>query len=317
MKRRAMLQLLGSAAGLSLLGGDTLWAVDQKRNWKTAIGLNGFMSSSRRYNKSYQLEDILTFARRTGFDGVELVDGWPEGGYPASTDRKKIEALKQNYDTYGLQVFSIQLGAAGAFAPDETARRNWLQQTRDRLSFASQAGCDCVGLWPGGALRGQTIEQAIRRLAGSFHEVAKMAADQGLLAAFEIEPPFVFNTEEQLLRILNESNHPNLKAIYDPSHFDLMNGSSGRPHEMLRRVGVENIGYVHLTDTDGTLYNGTSKHLACGDGHAQIDVSLKIFRDGGFDGWSMIDAWMIEDPYDACSKGKRHIDQAAVANNAR
>jgi sugar phosphate isomerase/epimerase len=69
------------------------------------------------------------------------------------------------------------------------------------------------------------------------------------LAAFEIEPPFVFNTEDHLRRILAGTDHPALKTIYDPSHFGLMNGSTGRPHEMLRRIGVGNIGYVHLTDT--------------------------------------------------------------------
>ena len=31
---------------------------------------------------------------------------------------------------------------------------------------------------------------------------------------------------------------------------------------------------------------------------------------GGFDGWIMIDAWEIPDPYDACVKGKRAIERA-------
>ena len=166
------------------------------------------------------------------------------------------------------------------------------------------------GLWPGGPLRGQTIDQAITRLAMTLREVGKIAEDLGVLAAVEIEPPFVFNTEEHLASILEQTNHSNVKAIYDPSHFDLMNGSKGTPHEMLERIGVKNIGYVHLTDTDGSIFNGTSKHVACGDGHAHIDQSLLTLRQGGFQGWIMIDAWMIADPYDACSKGKRFIDRA-------
>jgi sugar phosphate isomerase/epimerase len=311
MNRRTMLQLLGSAVGMTLLDRGTLLAADPKPKWKTAVGLNGFMSSSRHFQKTYPMDEILGFAKRTGFQGVELVDGWPKGGYPSAADGEQIAALKQMYDGYDLQIFSIQLGAAGAFDPDNSARRTWLEETRDRISFAKQVGCDCVGLWPGGPLREQTIDQAITRLAASLRELGKIAEDQGLLAAFEIEPPFVFNTEEHLLRILERTNHPNVKAIYDPSHFDLMNGSSGKPHEMLKRVGVQNIGYVHLTDTDGTIFNGTSKHLACGDGHAQIDVSLETLRRGVFEGWIMIDAWMIADPYDACSKGKQHIDKVA------
>ena len=81
--------------------------------------------------------------------------------------------------------------------------------------------------------------------------------------------------------------------------------------EMLSRIGVEHIGYVHLTDTDGTLRDGgTSKHLACGDGHANIATSLDTLYQGGFRGWVMIDGWEIPDVHDACVKGKRAIDAA-------
>ncbi|MCS1411800.1 MAG: hypothetical protein M2R45_05002 [Verrucomicrobia subdivision 3 bacterium] len=53
--------------------------------------------------------------------------------------------------------------------------------------------------------------------------------------------------------------------LCDPSHFDLMNGSCGVPHEMSEWIGVDQIGYVHLTDYDGTLRDGeTSKRLAFG-----------------------------------------------------
>ncbi len=66
--------------------------------------------------------------------------------------------------------------------------------------------------------------------------------------------------------------------IYDPSHFDLMNGSTGRPHEMLKRIGVQNVGYVHLTDTDGTLREGDVQFIRrVGDssGGLAIDAHLR------------------------------------------
>ena len=130
------------------------------------------------------------------------------------------------------------------------------------------------------------------------------------MAAFEIEPPFVFNTEEHLKRILEGVNHPHFKTLYDPSHFDLMNGSTGKPHEMLSRIGVENIGYVHFTDTDGTLRDGgTSKHLPCGEGHIDVEASLKTLAEGGFEGWIMFDAWEVPDPYEACVKGKQCVGE--------
>lgn len=75
---------------------------------------------------------------------------------------------------------------------------------------------------------------------------------------------------------------------------------------------MKNIGYVHLTDADGTLRDGgTSKHLAVGDGHANIPESLRVLREGGFRRWIMVDAREIPDPDHACTKAKRAIDAAA------
>ncbi|MGE3310271.1 MAG: sugar phosphate isomerase/epimerase family protein [Limisphaerales bacterium] len=279
--------------------------------WRTAVGLNGFQSASRKYQRNYPIWEVLDFAARHRFDGVELVGDWPSGGYPAAAETERIRALRRLYDAYNLRLFSIQLGASGAFDPEEANRRSWLQEFRDRVGLAKQLGCECLGLWPGGGLRGQSIDQAIDRLAESFREAGRIAGDAGLLACFEIEPPFVFNTEDHYQRILHGADHPSLKGIYDPSHFDLMTGSTGKPEEMLRRVGARNIGYVHLTDTDGTLRDGgTSKHLPCGEGHIDCGRSLALLLESGFRGWIMVDSWEVPDPYDACVNCRRVIDEA-------
>ena len=282
----------------------------EDRGWKVALGLNGFESSGKKYSKTFPIWEVLDYAARAGFEGVELVQGWPQGDYPAAAEVKRVNALKRMYDQYGLQIFSIQTGAAAAFDPSQRVRNEWISEMRGRIEFAKAIGCDCIGTWPFGPLRGQTIDEAIHNLAASFREVAKIADNQGIVFAFEIEPPFQFNTEEHLKRILELAAEPRLKTIYDSSHFDLMNGSVGRPHEMLQRIGVQHIGYVHFTDCDGTLRDdGTSKHLAAGDGHIDIEASFKTLREGGFRGWMMIDAWQIPDPYDACTKGIRAARQ--------
>lgn len=308
LPRRTALRLLASSLAAPTL---TVAASTPAptRKVKLAVGLNGFQSGSRKYKKNYPIWEVLDFASRHGFEGVELVADWPSGGYPTAAETDRVRALRRLYDLFGLRVFSIQLGAGGAFDPDAEARRQWLAEFRDRIQLARQLGCDCVGLWPGGGLRGQTIDQAIERLAKSFHEAGRVAADAGLLACFEIEPVFVFNQADHYLRILQGADHPALKGIYDPSHFDLMNGSTGRPEELLERVGVKHIGYLQFCDTDGTLRDGgTSKHLPCGDGHTDCAKALRRLRDGGWSGWIMVDAWEVPDPYDACLKCKRVVE---------
>lgn len=308
MQRRDVLKTLGAAFVTSVVPSASA-NESKKRGWKIAFGLNGFASSSRKYKKTYPIWEVLDFAARTDFDGIELHASWPMGAYPKPDESERIIALKRLYDAYGLKIFSIQTGAGGAFSPDAAQRKRWLSEFHSQAQFAKAVGCDCIGTWPGGGRRGQTIKQAIEHLSRSFREATKIASDLGLTFAFEIEPVFIFNTEEHLQRIFEQSNHPALKTIYDPSHFDLMNGSTGKPHEMLQRIGVENIGYIHFTDTDGTRRDGgTSKHLPCGDGHIDVTASFETLWKGGFRGWMNIDTWEIPDPYDACLKAKQAID---------
>ncbi|MBI2432753.1 MAG: sugar phosphate isomerase/epimerase [Candidatus Hydrogenedentes bacterium] len=273
--------------------------------WKLGLGLNGFMSSAQRYKKEYPLWEILDFAAREGFEGIELVDGWPMGGYPRAEEEARVGALRRLYDQYGLRIYTFQTGGAGAHAADPEARAAWLEQMTERIVLAKLLGCDFIGHWPGGGLEGNAnAEEALGHLVSSYRAFAERCAESGLHFSFEIEPPFIFNTPGQLLRILDEVDHPACKTNYDPSHFDLMAGSTGKTEPLLRRVGVERIGHVHLTDTDGTLFGGTSRHLACGEGHCDLAASLSVLRDGGYNGWIMIDAWMIEDVYHAALAGR-------------
>ncbi len=173
-----------------------------------------------------------------------------------------------------------------------------------------------MGFWPGGDPGGQTIDQALASLVWSLREMGKIVAGEGLTLGIEIEPPFFFNKTEHMLRILDGADHPRVKAIYDPSHFDLMTGSRGKPHEMLERVGVNRIAYIQFTDCDGTLFHGTSKHLPCGDGHVDIRASLAALWRGGFDGWFMFDAWDTQNPYDACRKGRQAVEAFLAAQRS-
>ena len=316
MERRSFLKsglvASGIAAG-AVLPTATVAAQNgiEKGLWTSGLGLNGFMSSGDLHKKVYPLWEILDFAAGKGFDGIELVEGWPMGGYPSPDEPGKIAALKRLYSQYGLRVYTMQTSGAGSYAADPGARREWLKSFHDKVRLAEGLGCAFVGHWPGGGLEGNAdVNAAIDSLASSYREAAGMCADAGMHLSFEIEPPFIFNSLDHLQRILNAVDHPACKTNYDPSHFDVMSGGAGKPEDMLRKLGVQHIGHVHLTDTDGTQYNGTSRHLPCGEGHCDIAASLDVLWEGGYRGWIMIDAWMTDDPYVASSKGKDAIDAA-------
>ena len=151
---------LGAVATLDAIAGETkpndvsAWMkkAGGPRGWRIAAGLNGFMSSSSKFKKTYPIWEVLDFARREGFEGIELVQGWPQGGYPGSGETARVQALRDLYTRYNVKIFSIQTSAGGAFRPDRSAREAWLAQFRDRATLAHRLGCECIGIWPGGGL---------------------------------------------------------------------------------------------------------------------------------------------------------------------
>jgi sugar phosphate isomerase/epimerase len=281
-----------------------------QRRWRTAFGLNGFQSSEQVFGHAFPVWEVLEFAQREGFEGIELLPGWLKGVYPDASNDKRIASLRDLFARYNLKIFSIQTFGEEAFQADRGKREAWVKQFADWAKFARKVGCECVGYWPGGALNGQTVDQGIESLAWSLREAGKIVADEALLLSVEIEPPFAFNKIEHLQKLLDAVAHPSVKGMCDVSHFDLMNGSRGKPHELLEKLGVDRIGYIHFTDTDGTLFHGTSRHLPCGDGHVDIPKLLETLWNGGYQGWINIDPWMTRDPYEACRKGKRAIETA-------
>ncbi|MBM3334327.1 sugar phosphate isomerase/epimerase [Candidatus Sumerlaeota bacterium] len=312
LSRRMFLEIAGTTSLSAIshsVGASGPAAKKTSRPWRPAIGLNGFMSSSRTFNKKYLIGEILSWAAREGFEGVELVSNWPEGPYPDPDDKERCSALRALYDKHGLRIFAIQSSVKGRpHAPDSAERDMWLKGFERQARFARSVGCEIVGLWPSGSLGDQTIAEALAHLCDSYTKAAVICADLGMIAAFEIEPPFVFNTEEHLMRILEGVTHPAFKGIYDPSHYDQINGARGKPEELLRRVGVQRIGHVQFCDTDGTVFRGTSRHLGCGDGKLDIRENMRALWEGGYRGWFMFDTWNTEDPYDASLKGKRAME---------
>ena len=93
LSRRHAFKTLAVAAATPLLGSFSS-AQPREQNWKTAIGLSGFQSGSRKYKKNYPIWEVLDFASRNGFEGVELVFGHLVNHAPtaASAATKDVEA---------------------------------------------------------------------------------------------------------------------------------------------------------------------------------------------------------------------------------
>jgi len=285
--------------------------------WKTAIGLNGFGSSERAFGKKYELDEILKFARDEGFDGVEW---WPfHGPYPDPGDAAAIRALRSKVEGFGLRIFSVQTAPRGAnpVSADRAVREKYSELLKAQIDLAKKLGGEAAGMWPPplAAAKDASEDEIVERLAESLRPAVRHATDQGMILAIEGEPPLVINSPARYKKLLAAPGMKELKVIFDPSHFDLLTGGKLRPDILLEDLGVSRIGYVQLTDGDGTLLKrpdgtvGTSKHLAAGDGKYDMGRLLGMLHKGGFRGWIQMDTWETEDPFRASRRGREAVSR--------
>lgn len=316
ISRRAA--LAAGVAASAALAWSSQQAAAAAMPWKPIIGLNGFASVWG--SAPTMLWEALEYAASLGFVGVELVTGWPPGfSYPDPADARRVDALRRLYERYGLGILAVQTAPPGrGFSPDASERAAWLAGITRQFELVRALGGTVAGHWPGGDFGNQSATQALAHMVDSCKRAADAAAKQGVTLCLEIEPVFAFNKADELVGMVHGVNHPHCKAIYDPSHFDQMNGATCRPEELLLRMGVANVGHIQFCDTDGTRRGAeTSTHLACGDGKVDIARNLDILWEGGYRGTVMLDCWQIPDQFDAIRKGKRAIDSALARHGVR
>lgn len=283
--------------------------------WRFAIGLNGFGSSETHHGKRYDYDEILEFARHERFEGIELWRGWRDG-YPDPDDDAAIRASRDKIESFGLQVFSIQGSVRGVnpVSDDAPERAEYTHRLQRQVDLAVKFGCDAMGLWSAGRAPDHVDEdQLIERFADALRPAVRYAVDRGIVLAIEGEPPLLVNSAARYRKLFATAGMSELKAIFDPSHFDLLNGARGRPEDLLLELGVDRIGYVQFCDGDSTLRPfpgggaGTSRHLPCGEGVYDIAKLCSILDDGGFRGWFQMDSWGTEDAYWASKSCKDSV----------
>jgi len=127
------------------------------------------------------------------------------------------------------------------------------------------------------------------RLTNTWHHAAEAASRAGVKLVWEFEPGFWLNKPSEVRRVVDGVDHENFKLLFDTSHAymgavigarqtgdkELLNGGVSEYGRLLS----ENIGHLHLIDSDGTLHKDeTSTHTAFGQGNIDFVDILTVLK---------------------------------------
>lgn len=271
-------------------------------------------------------EKFIKWAKELGFDGVEL-GGFPPHPNPESLpEKEQRDAWKKQLADIGLECSGMAANFGGQHLIDTDDNSAYLACFQKNLNFCMDCGIPAIRV---DALQPPTIfgkvnwNTALKRLVKTWKICAGWAANAGVRMTWEFEPGFAFNKPSDVLRIVEEIDHPNFGVMFDSCHGYMVATVGARQpgkKETLRGGVLDlaqmlqgRINHIHLIDSNGELHDReTSVHLPFGYPGGLIDFDALMpelaQNDMGHDWWT-IDLCFRADAKEAAEGCKKAVDE--------
>lgn len=233
---------------------------------------------------SDELMPIIDRLKAIGYDGVECLIGSP--------DTTAYQRIGGHARDLGLEVTTVFVVGKdeNPISDSATVRSKGL----DRIKWAIDRAHDMqakVICGPFHSAHASFVHHAPeeREYAWSaeiLHAAGEYAAQADLILALEALNRFecyLCNTMDQLVRLVNEAAHPNVKAMFDTHHANI---EEKKIEEAINTVAPV-LSHVHISEND----RGTP-----GDGHVPWDEAFSALAKINYNGWLTIEAFSRNDP---------------------
>lgn len=259
-------------------------------------------SYSRAYSDTFTLEDAIRHAKKTGFDGMEFLDGLSYKNYSA------LDAMRYYGDLArenGLKVYNVDSGI-NLLAEDF---REQIQRGKDLIDRTEAIGapcvrCDTLGGGFGTAANGG-LRQAIKTIAEGIGEVADYAAEKGINLLVE-NHGIIMQDSIVVEELINTVARPNYGALVDIGNFLC---ADENPVEAVGRM-TRYVKHVHLKDFH--VKSGNEVFLArrgwfgsrggnylrgaiLGHGNVPVYQCLRVLKNNGYNGAISLEFEGVED----------------------
>jgi sugar phosphate isomerase/epimerase len=277
---------------------------------RICLGEDGFVSlgSGPRYTR----EEILAFAQKEGFRGIELHAQFEK------YDLDSTSSIKSYYSQYDQEIPGIQTGHIGFFHPpiseDAETRGEYVKGIDEALAFAQKLDAHHSTLTPPLFTTEMTPEydMLLERYLPVVSEVVEKAEKRDVILAIEPEPNLFLNggglreSIDDVRLVLNTIQSKNLAILFDISHVNIL--SHGDPVGFLKQLHGR-VSWVHVADNDFSLSPfGTGKHQTFGEGNVDMVKFFSALKNECPNlGWLQIDTWEHPAPFEAALANKREL----------
>jgi D-psicose/D-tagatose/L-ribulose 3-epimerase len=222
--------------------------------------------------------------KKIGYDGIEICMGQQD---PAAY--KRLKKLLADLDL-GLTCVTLVGADANPVSPDKAVRAKAVEVLKWNIDRTVDCGAKLLcgpfhsafATFTRADIQQEEYERSaeVLRTAGDYAKQAGVTLVPEALNRFEC---YLCNTMAQLRKLVELTNHPNVRAMFDTHHANIEEKKQADAIKTIAPVLV----HVHLSEND----RGTP-----GSGHVNFPEALATLASVGYDGWMMIEAFSRSDP---------------------
>src|SRR4051794_49859 len=216
----------------------------------------------------------IHMTKEIGFDSIDIFAD------PLDIDAKERRLIQRECARAGLPVMSVACVATGLIDFNPSVQRFHLDRCEAYLDFCYELEAKNLLLVLGEYIWERQVippEEQWQVAVRNCRQLGNYAADLGLQIALELEPfkLSLLNDVANMVRFIDDVNHPAVRANIDVSHLQLANVAP----EELRKLKGKAI-HVHISDCDGKVHGD----LPPGRGVVNFGPYLKEIAALGIDG---------------------------------
>ena len=216
----------------------------------------------------------IRMTKEIGFDTIDIFTD------PLDIDIKERRLIKRECDKANLPIVSVACVAVGLVDFNPSVQRFHMTRTKAFLDLVYEFEAKNLLLVLGEYIWEQQVippKEQWQIAVKNLRELGDYAGNLGVQIALELEPfkLSLLNNVDNMVRFIDEVNHPTVRANIDVSHLEL---AKVKPEE-LRRLKGKAI-HVHISDCDGKVHGD----LPPGRGVMNFDPYLREIKALGIDG---------------------------------
>lgn len=234
--------------------------------------LNSWVSGAADGALPMDTMDVIRFAKQAGFDAVDItayyIPGYHNLTMPTKPDEEiyaYAQSVKELCSELGIDISGT--GIKNDFADPNDARRALdVQRAKYWIDVASTMGAPVIRLFTGeipqdiAELGWESI--AKERIVPALRECAEYAADKGVVIGMQNHGDMA-STADQVIRLLNWVDHPNIGLVNDTGFFKVFQAPNG-------------IGYDWYSDIEAVLPYTVNFQVKKKSAGANTDVFIDL-----------------------------------------